>query len=184
MKSHYVTVIHVACVAFLLTTFMQPANAAYIASVDANGNSVINYLPMPGATLFDVEFNNQQTVSITFDNAAETGTVSVDIYNSTGTGWSGFEFQLIGAVFDSPLGIEPQTTTLSTYTMLPTADYISIGFDGPETDALLNGTATFANEPYTSYTLLLTPTAVPVPAAVWLFGSGLIGLIGMARRKA
>lgn len=25
---------------------------------------------------------------------------------------------------------------------------------------------------------------VPVPAAVWLFGSGLIGLIGLARRKA
>lgn len=27
-------------------------------------------------------------------------------------------------------------------------------------------------------------SAVPVPAAVWLFGSGLIGLIGFARRKA
>jgi hypothetical protein len=27
-------------------------------------------------------------------------------------------------------------------------------------------------------------TTVPVPAAVWLFGSGLLGLIGMARRKA
>ncbi len=26
-------------------------------------------------------------------------------------------------------------------------------------------------------------SAVPVPAAVWLFGSGLIGLIGLARRK-
>ncbi|MDX2504381.1 MAG: VPLPA-CTERM sorting domain-containing protein [Gammaproteobacteria bacterium] len=26
-------------------------------------------------------------------------------------------------------------------------------------------------------------TVVPVPAAVWLFGSGLIGLIGVARRK-
>ena len=26
--------------------------------------------------------------------------------------------------------------------------------------------------------------AVPVPAAVWLFGSGLIGLVGLARRKA
>ena len=26
--------------------------------------------------------------------------------------------------------------------------------------------------------------AVPIPAAVWLFGSGLIGLIGLARRKA
>ena len=26
-------------------------------------------------------------------------------------------------------------------------------------------------------------SAVPIPAAVWLFGSGLIGLIGIARRK-
>ena len=30
----------------------------------------------------------------------------------------------------------------------------------------------------------LGPVVVPVPAAVWLFGSGLIGLIGVARRKA
>jgi len=27
-------------------------------------------------------------------------------------------------------------------------------------------------------------TAVPVPAAMWLFGSGLLGLISMTRRKA
>ncbi|MBT8120578.1 MAG: VPLPA-CTERM sorting domain-containing protein, partial [Gammaproteobacteria bacterium] len=27
------------------------------------------------------------------------------------------------------------------------------------------------------------PAVVPVPAAAWLFGSGLIGLIGVARRK-
>jgi hypothetical protein len=26
-------------------------------------------------------------------------------------------------------------------------------------------------------------SSVPVPAAVWLFGSGLLGLIGIARRK-
>ena len=30
---------------------------------------------------------------------------------------------------------------------------------------------------------LVRTTVVPVPAAVWLFGSGLIGLIGVARRK-
>ena len=30
----------------------------------------------------------------------------------------------------------------------------------------------------------LTTSPVPVPAAVWLLGSGLLGLIGMARRKA
>ena len=27
------------------------------------------------------------------------------------------------------------------------------------------------------------PSAIPVPAAVWLFGSGLLGLVGIARRK-
>lgn len=32
-------------------------------------------------------------------------------------------------------------------------------------------------------TIDVTPTVVPVPAAVWLFGSGLIGLAGLARRK-
>lgn len=30
---------------------------------------------------------------------------------------------------------------------------------------------------------LAAPSAVPVPAAVWLFGSGLLGLVGVARRK-
>ena len=32
-------------------------------------------------------------------------------------------------------------------------------------------------------TYSMTVTAVPVPAAVWLFGSGLVGLITVARRK-
>ena len=38
----------------------------------------------------------------------------------------------------------------------------------------------------TLYTLHLegTISSVPVPATVWLFGSGLLGLIGVARRKA
>ena len=34
---------------------------------------------------------------------------------------------------------------------------------------------------YLSSTLTVTP--IPVPAALWLFGSGLLGLIGIARRK-
>jgi hypothetical protein len=30
----------------------------------------------------------------------------------------------------------------------------------------------------------LSVQAVPIPAAVWLFGSGLLGLVGIARRKS
>ena len=33
-------------------------------------------------------------------------------------------------------------------------------------------------------TIDIAVSAVPVPAAVWLFGSGLLGLVGVARRKA
>lgn len=44
-------------------------------------------------------------------------------------------------------------------------------FDFASGDVVASGTLDFA------------PTVVPVPAAVWLFGSGLIGLVGVARRN-
>lgn len=37
---------------------------------------------------------------------------------------------------------------------------------------------------YVQFDLTGTISSVPVPAAVWLFGSGLIGLVGFARRKS
>ena len=45
---------------------------------------------------------------------------------------------------------------------------------------------TFTGNPYYevwNVTLESVPSAIPVPAAVWLFGSGLLGLVGVARRK-
>jgi len=58
--------------------------------------------------------------------------------------------------------------------------------------ALVAGTSDLVilNSEFFSATELLDPVllsgtvnSVPVPAAVWLFGSGLLGLIGIARRK-
>ncbi len=42
---------------------------------------------------------------------------------------------------------------------------------------------TGANQSTVVGTFNLAPSAVPVPAAVWMFGSGLLGLLGAARRK-
>ena len=60
-------------------------------------------------------------------------------------------------------------------------------FDPTDTDSFIFGleytnvystTSNFLEGIY-----LVRDTVVPVPAAVWLFGSGLLGLIGVARRK-
>ena len=44
------------------------------------------------------------------------------------------------------------------------------------------GTAMTAG-PFAGFSPTFTLTAVPIPAAVWLFGSGLLGLVGVARRR-
>ena len=50
--------------------------------------------------------------------------------------------------------------------------------------SVLIGNGTFgSNTGPIDYTMTFETTVVPVPAAVWLFGSGLLGLIGVARRK-
>lgn len=49
---------------------------------------------------------------------------------------------------------------------------IGVGEFGQWSVNMTAGTLTYTN-----------PTVVPVPAAVWLLGSGLIGLVGIARRK-
>ncbi|BAV33875.1 hypothetical protein SCL_1570 [Sulfuricaulis limicola] len=36
---------------------------------------------------------------------------------------------------------------------------------------------------WTSMSLTVAPAPIPVPAAAWLFGSGLLGLAGIARRR-
>ena len=54
--------------------------------------------------------------------------------------------------------------------LLLTASAEVVGFSDDDPGLVLSG-------------VIGSSSAVPVPAAVWLFGSGLLGLIGLARRK-
>jgi hypothetical protein len=44
--------------------------------------------------------------------------------------------------------------------------------------------ASFVNNPLSQFAPIPQVASVPVPAATWLLGSGLLGLVGVARRKA
>ena len=58
------------------------------------------------------------------------------------------------------------------------------GCNGPDSSEHIGVNAVaFYSVPHTGEIVFATATVVPVPAAVWLFGSGLIGLVGFARRK-
>jgi hypothetical protein len=81
------------------------------------------------------------------------------------------EFTQSLTVFDFFLGGTPDAPTmLSDYTLFD--DLIFMGMDSISTfDLLLASDGSF------------TASAVPLPAAVWLFGSGLLALAGIYRRK-
>ena len=67
-------------------------------------------------------------------------------------------------------------------------DFVLVAWDNDSAvgvDTLISGSGFFNDDvltgnPYASFT---TSSAVPVPAAVWLFGTALVGFIGMSRRR-
>ena len=93
-------------------------------------------------------------------------------------GNSFFSFEIVAGSFT-----DTKNEGLTTYFGMPTGEYIggiNLSF------AMATGTSVgsaFTSTSVYSGDVVNTP-AVPVPAAVWLFGSGLIGLVGVARRRA
>jgi hypothetical protein len=78
-------------------------------------------------------------------------------------------------------------TTANDFSSLGSSAQQLFGFTGNGTSGVLQsyilGTATLGADGTLSLTTP-TPSSVPLPAAVWLFGSGLLGLFGVSRRRA
>ena len=177
-------------IALCACAIMQPVSAATITSTITNGNIVDDYTWELGSSEFEVTFNNLQSVQIDFDSGYfYQDDIVMNIYNNTGTGWSGFDFELVGVGILGPFNLVFNTGTLSAHEYhendLDTglASGMTLMFGDPEYVGLYNVAGSVNTSYVQTYSLILTPTTVPVPAAVWLFGSGLLGLIGVARRK-
>jgi maltoporin len=118
---------------------------------------------------------NSQSIDITlFDTVAGTSSSMLTYNSSTYTGYNvDVDGQPpVDGVPDPDFGIYVMDIDLADFSYLGTnpVDVIRLGIDyGSATPSLIGGYNTVA--------------VVPVPAAVWLFGSGLVGLAGIARRK-
>lgn len=138
-----------------------------------------------GATLFsskaDVETVSGSPVEESDLSLTQSGTI---LDSSFATGLFGFGLPDAGYVFDSFTGIFdlPSITgdNVITYSM-------SVFVDGliGETAAIssIGDPLDLSQNPGVELTIGSTVPPVPVPAAVWLFGTALIGFIGFSRRR-
>ena len=85
-------------------------------------------------------------------------------------------------------GVNPSGTTplITDTTAFGAGVYHSTRTTGIGGNPMQDGPFQGFNANFDAQSLTITnysPTVIPVPAAVWLFGSGLLGLVGVARRK-
>ena len=124
-------------------------------------------------------------------NYSGPGTLSNSNFDFTGMSstWSyggsanmdGFGAYSDSVSFSAGTGDNPLVFTISGITGDTVNDYVNPGTGG-QPNAGGNFAAKISSEKAGAF-LGQGTQYVPIPAAVWLFGSGLLGLVGIARRK-
>lgn len=125
------------------------------ASSNVNGMLAVTSLTKTTGVTFPMPFREEQF----FDTGALADTAGAPASWSTGAGID------LGTI----TGWEQDTKVTVTIENLLTATTLN------------NGEQAFVEKKFGGVGLSINP--IPVPAAVWLFGSGLIGLVGVARRR-
>lgn len=112
-------------------------------------------------------------------------------YNCTGIEMGNLFYNVLGGTAGQDIG-NSHNANYDLFSNVQDYVYWSATEYAPNTDIALsfgmnrgfNGSAYKSLNAYAWAVQSGDVSAVPIPAAVWLFGSGLIGLVGLARRKA
>ena len=163
-----------------------------IRSWDGNATNIVNgdplgpdhwKLALGGTTLFDETFSNGNPAGQSYSpypgatscNAGYNASYPAGTYNPmTGA----VECYSLGYYFNDPnLGNQAMDSVYN----------LSFTFNHSASDMVLNfsayGLQGLTDESWGLDNVKIDVAPVPVPPAVWLFGSGLLGLVGVARRK-
>lgn len=160
-----------------LQVFMDFSDDATIGgSFDINfNNSLVSYVSnsyiTDAALNSDPDFTRDDNPAVTDDSKR----VEVESDKLVGAGFGEFG-GLLGPALLAPLSFIADEAGIAVFDL------------GASTSARIGGffgAATFTEQfpDFGSVSVNIRPSAVPVPAAVWLFGSGLLGLIGVAQRR-
>ena len=152
----------------------NPGSAANLNEPDPAANIIKQANLLPGAWL------GGETVDIQFDlkgSAGAGGVFFVEFFNELDGGGVGPGSGIL-AVIANP------TADWTTYNYSTVADASATGGITLQFNSTCGADANcFADFSIDNVSISADVNAVPVPAAVWLFGSGLLGLVGVARRK-
>lgn len=179
-----------------LTNYTTPGQTPEYSGVDGNAATFTYGAVLANDSVLGASFDNAWDVSnvdltlLLVGSNLHTGTVS--LFGGSGGTSEEADFSLLpydGSNFSGYTGFNSvsDATTLGIFALtIDLADTFGAGF-GDFTGVQLQVTgANGASGFYDAAPSLIGVTSsavVPVPAAVWLFGSGLIGLVGVARRK-
>ncbi len=143
---------------------------------DYQGSNYVDALTLQRQTIGADDLGTTWTFSFDAKQGDITGTSSASAWirtidGSTTLGEARLDTTSLG------LGLNWESKALSLY-IDPSWDEktLEFGFNSAATGYTMSGVY------YDNLSLTGTP-AVPVPAAAWLFGSGLLGLVGVARRR-
>ncbi len=180
----------------LSALIVHQTNAATLLNPGGPGYNVVDNCPGCWAvTDIEVLITNNAHIELEFDPLGFSHEdINIVLVNNTGAAWSNLTIEYNN--FDPFLPMGLGLSVLNTGGSIPTIDSVlinpntgdpsglALSFLPAETDMVhIGGFADRLVDTWSPYIITIDTTAVPVPAAIWLFGSGLIGLIGVARRN-
>jgi hypothetical protein len=183
------------------------ASASSVYSIDLPGlNGTYAYPSDPYTAVatssfdFGVQFSSITSIEIVITASGEQGTYQSCLSGSCSVVTFGqtllYGFSYESGYLPSPIGSIGVTQTPNTYSeimsgiydfLLDGAGSMFVQIDIPVFGGVFGQEVEFLSPTtleVSGVILMVEASAVPIPATAWLFGSGLLGLIGIARKKS